>query len=108
MRVALTRMSHSRMQLMHHAAALCLHAVRGAAGGPHAFGIVMDVALPALQVEGLMMAIAAIVPHYLLGLAAGAGLLGVFMPVAGVHPRSRQGPLPVWPVTVPASRWSCT
>lgn len=30
------------------------------------------------------MAIAAIVPHYLLGIAGGAALLGIFMPVAGV------------------------
>ena len=35
-----------------------------------------------VQVEALMMAIAAVVLHYLLGLAAGAGLLGMFMPVA--------------------------
>ena len=38
-----------------------------------------------LQVEALMMAIAAVVPHYLLGLAAGAGLLGMFMPIAGAR-----------------------
>lgn len=33
-----------------------------------------------------MMAIAAIVPHYLLGIAGGAALLGIFMPVAGTVP----------------------
>jgi hypothetical protein len=32
-----------------------------------------------LVVESLMMAIAAIVPHYLMGIAAGAGIMGMFM-----------------------------
>lgn len=36
-----------------------------------------------MQVEGLMMAIAPLVPHYLMGIAAGAGLLGFFMLCCG-------------------------
>jgi hypothetical protein len=44
----------------------------------------------------MMMAIAAVVPHYLLGLAAGAGLLGVFMPVAGYIIPVDSIPDPVW------------
>lgn len=49
-----------------------------------------------MQVEGMMMAIAAVVPHYLLGLAAGAGLMGIFMPVAGYVIPIDSIPAPVW------------
>lgn len=52
--------------------------------------------LGAVQVEGLMMAIAAVVPHYLLGLAAGAGLLGMFMPIAGYVIPIDDIPKPFW------------
>jgi hypothetical protein len=41
-----------------------------------------------VQVEAVMMAIAAVVTHYLRGLAAGAGILGMFMPIAGADPGS--------------------
>jgi hypothetical protein len=49
-----------------------------------------------LQVEALMMAIAAVVPHYLLGLAAGAGILGMFMPIAGYVIPTSDIPKPFW------------
>ena len=42
------------------------------------------------------MAIAAVVPHYLLGLAAGAGLLGMFMPIAGYVIPITDIPKPFW------------
>jgi hypothetical protein len=47
-------------------------------------------------VEGLMMAIAAIVPHYLMGIAGGAGLMGMFMLVCGFFQPVGQLPNPVW------------
>jgi len=47
-------------------------------------------------VESLMMAIAAIVPHYLMGIAGGAGLLGMFMLVSGFFQPVGQLPAPVW------------
>jgi hypothetical protein len=47
-------------------------------------------------VEGLMMAIAAIVPHYLMGIAGGAGLMGMFMLVCGFFQTVDQLPKPVW------------
>jgi hypothetical protein len=49
-----------------------------------------------VQVEALMMAIAAIVPHYLLGIAGGAALLGIFMPVGGFVIAVDDMPKAVW------------
>jgi hypothetical protein len=43
-----------------------------------------------------MMAIAAVVPHYLLGLAAGAAVLGCFMPIAGYIIPVANIPSPFW------------
>lgn len=43
-----------------------------------------------------MMAIAAVVPHYLLGLAAGAAILGCFMPIAGYIIPVANIPKPFW------------
>lgn len=47
-------------------------------------------------VESLMMAIAAIVPHYLMGIAAGAGIMGMFMLVCGFFQPVGQLPKPIW------------
>ena len=49
-----------------------------------------------MVVESLMMAIAAIVPHFLMGIAAGAGILGMFMLVCGFFQPVAQLPAPVW------------
>ncbi|KAG1652464.1 hypothetical protein FOA52_009206 [Chlamydomonas sp. UWO 241] len=47
-------------------------------------------------VESIMMMIAAIVPHYLMGIAGGAGILGMFMLVSGFFQPVAQIPAPVW------------
>lgn len=47
-------------------------------------------------VESLMMAIAAIVPHYLLGIAGGAGIMGMYMLVCGFFQPVDQLPAIVW------------
>lgn len=52
--------------------------------------------LALLVVESLMMAIAAVVPHYLMGIAGGAGMLGMFMLVCGFFQPVAQLPGPVW------------
>lgn len=44
----------------------------------------------------MQMAIAAVVPHYLIGLAGGAALLGTFMPVCGYIIPIDELPDPVW------------
>eukprot|EP01025_Chloroclados_australasicus_P007707 TRINITY_DN1255_c0_g2_i1.p1 TRINITY_DN1255_c0_g2~~TRINITY_DN1255_c0_g2_i1.p1 ORF type:complete len:648 (-),score=54.65 TRINITY_DN1255_c0_g2_i1:460-2403(-) len=57
---------------------------------------VLDLWISLLVVESLMMAIAAIVPHFLMGIAAGAGLLGIYMSVGGFLMRIGELPDPVW------------
>ncbi|KAG2444072.1 hypothetical protein HYH02_009015 [Chlamydomonas schloesseri] len=47
-------------------------------------------------VESLMVAIAAIVPHYLMGIAGGAGILGMYMLVCGYFQPVGELPAPVW------------
>ncbi|GAX82112.1 hypothetical protein CEUSTIGMA_g9540.t1 [Chlamydomonas eustigma] len=47
-------------------------------------------------VESMMMAMAAIVPHYLMGIAGGAGVLGMYMLVCGFFQPVGQLPAPVW------------
>jgi len=47
-------------------------------------------------VESLMMAIAAVVPHFLMGIAAGAGVMGMFMIVCGFFKYRDELPDPVW------------
>lgn len=40
-----------------------------------------------MQAEALVMAIAAVMPHPLPGIALGAAVMGVFMPICGCAPR---------------------
>uniref|UniRef100_A0A7S0RIE9 ABC-2 type transporter transmembrane domain-containing protein n=1 Tax=Chlamydomonas leiostraca TaxID=1034604 RepID=A0A7S0RIE9_9CHLO len=49
-----------------------------------------------MVVESLMMAIAAVVPHYLMGIAAGAGIMGMYMLVCGFFQPVGALPGPVW------------
>lgn len=45
---------------------------------------VLDLFFSLVVVESLMMAIAPVVPSFLAGIAAGAGILGIFMIVSGL------------------------
>lgn len=47
-------------------------------------------------VESLMMMIAAVVPHYLMGIAGGAGIMGMYMLVCGFFQPTQLLPAPVW------------
>ncbi|MEW5317656.1 MAG: hypothetical protein WDW38_008938 [Sanguina aurantia] len=49
-----------------------------------------------MTVESLMMAIAAVVPHYLMGIAGGTGIMGMYMLVCGYFQPVSQLPGPVW------------
>mmetsp|Transcript_30928 Transcript_30928/g.80622 ORF Transcript_30928/g.80622 Transcript_30928/m.80622 type:complete len:634 (+) Transcript_30928:180-2081(+) len=49
-----------------------------------------------MAAESAMMAIAAIIPHYLMGIAGGAGLLGIYMLVCGFFQPVDVMPKPVW------------
>eukprot|EP01023_Acetabularia_acetabulum_P037446 TRINITY_DN3551_c0_g1_i5.p1 TRINITY_DN3551_c0_g1~~TRINITY_DN3551_c0_g1_i5.p1 ORF type:complete len:625 (-),score=111.88 TRINITY_DN3551_c0_g1_i5:523-2397(-) len=57
---------------------------------------VLDLWVSLLVAESLMMAIAAIVPHFLMGIAAGAGMLGIYMVVCGFFKKIDELPEPVW------------
>lgn len=47
-------------------------------------------------VESVMMAVASVVPNFLMGIITGAGILGVFMLVAGFFRLPNDLPKPVW------------
>lgn len=49
-----------------------------------------------LTVEGIMMAVASIVPNFLMGIITGAGIQGVLMLVAGYFRLPNDLPKPVW------------
>ncbi|KAK9818551.1 hypothetical protein WJX74_006208 [Apatococcus lobatus] len=56
---------------------------------------ILDLFLSLMVVESMMMAIAPLVPHYLMGIAAGSGLLGIFMLVCGFFQPAGQLPRPI-------------
>jgi hypothetical protein len=66
----------------------------------HGFGrfvfFVLDLFLSLVVVESLMTAIAPLVPHFLAGIAAGAGILGFFMLVCGFFQPRGQLPKPIF------------
>lgn len=55
----------------------------GLLDGRQAVGMTCTCALPPHPPQSIMMAIAPLVPNFLMGIAAGAGLLGLFMIVCG-------------------------
>jgi hypothetical protein len=56
----------------------------------------LDLFLSLVVAESLMMAIAPLVRHFLMGIAAGAGILGFVMLVCGFFQPRRQLPKPVF------------
>jgi len=57
---------------------------------------ILDLFASLTVVESLMMAIAPIVPNFLMGIAAGAGLLGVYMIVCGFFQPLGSMPQPIF------------
>ena len=60
------------------------------------FYFVLNLFLSLMVTEGLMLCIAVIVPHYLMGIAGGAGIMGLFMLVCGFIQARIKLPGPVW------------
>lgn len=60
------------------------------------FYFILNLFLSLFTVESLMMAMAPILPHFLVGIAAGAGCLGLFMIVCGFFQPRGQLPKPVF------------
>ena len=65
-------------------------------GGDPFFYFVLNLYLSLMVTEGLMLCIAVIVPHYLMGIAGGAGIMGLYMLVCGFFQARDELPDPVW------------
>ncbi|KAL3686713.1 hypothetical protein R1sor_013022 [Riccia sorocarpa] len=65
-------------------------------GAEHFIYFVLVLFASVLCVESLMMAVASIVPNFLMGIITGAGIQGIFMLVAGFFKLPNDLPKPVW------------
>lgn len=65
-------------------------------GGEPVVYFMLNLFLALVTVESLMMAIAPLVPHYLMGIAAGAGVMGLFMIVCGFFQPLGSMPKPIF------------
>ncbi|GMH41599.1 hypothetical protein BSKO_09509 [Bryopsis sp. KO-2023] len=76
---------------------ICAYWLAGLHGDAERFVyFVLDLYLSLSTVEGLMMAISSVVPHYLMGIAGGAGMMGLYMLVCGFFQPREELPDPVW------------
>lgn len=57
---------------------------------------VLNLYFALMTTEGLMLCIAVVVPHYLMGIAGGAGIMGLYMLVCGFFQAKDELPDPVW------------
>ncbi|XP_061342942.1 ABC transporter G family member 11-like [Gastrolobium bilobum] len=75
---------------------ICYFMVRLHPGFWHYFFFVLCLYASVTVVESLMMAIASIVPNFLMGIIIGAGIQGIFMLVSGYFRLPHDIPKPVW------------
>ncbi|KAI0500021.1 hypothetical protein KFK09_018229 [Dendrobium nobile] len=75
---------------------LCYFMVRLHAGFSHYLFFVICLYSSVTVVESLMMAIASVVPNFLMGIIVGAGIQGIFMLVSGYFRLPNDIPKPVW------------
>jgi len=76
---------------------VCVYFIAGLnSNGGDVIYFILDLFASLTVVESLMMAIAPIVPNFLMGIAAGAGLLGVFMIVCGFFQPLGSMPQPIF------------
>ncbi|CAG9466909.1 unnamed protein product [Pedinophyceae sp. YPF-701] len=77
--------------------ALCVYWLAGLNSDGQVFmRFVFNLFLALYTVESLMMCISLVVPHFLMGIAGGAGMLGMFMLVCGFFALRKELPLAVW------------
>lgn len=74
-------------------------------GAEHFFYFVLSLFACLLVAESLMMAIASVVPNYLMGIIIGAGIQGMFILVAGFYRLVKDLPKPVWRYPVSYIAW---
>jgi hypothetical protein len=65
-------------------------------GFDHFAYFVLSLFVQVVIVESLMMAVASIVPNFLMGIITGAGIQGIFMLVAGFFRLPKDIPKPLW------------
>ncbi|KAI8542644.1 hypothetical protein RHMOL_Rhmol08G0153900 [Rhododendron molle] len=75
---------------------ICYFMVRLHPGFEHYLFFVLCLYASVTVVESLMMAIASIVPNFLMGIIIGAGIQGIFMLVSGYFRLPNDIPKPVW------------
>ncbi|KAK9691603.1 hypothetical protein RND81_09G207200 [Saponaria officinalis] len=75
---------------------ICYFMVRLHPGFEHYLFFVLCLYASVTVVESLMMAIASIVPNFLMGIITGAGIQGIFMLVSGYFRLPHDIPKPVW------------
>ncbi|KAK9697065.1 hypothetical protein RND81_08G012700 [Saponaria officinalis] len=75
---------------------LCYFMVRLHPGFEHYIFFVLCLYASVTVVESLMMAIASMVPNFLMGIITGAGIQGIFMLVSGYFRLPHDIPKPVW------------
>ncbi|OMO52903.1 ABC transporter-like protein [Corchorus olitorius] len=78
------------------AGTICYFMVRLHPGFEHYIFFVLCLYASVTVVESLMMAIASIVPNFLMGIIIGAGIQGIFMLVSGYFRLPNDIPKPVW------------
>eukprot|EP00250_Pteridium_aquilinum_P011022 c19788_g1_i1 orf=198-2294(+) len=77
-------------------ASICYFMVGLHPGFTHYAFFTLNLLFSVMVVEGLMMAIASVVPNFLMGIIIGAGIQGIFMLVAGYFRLPNDIPKPVW------------
>ncbi|XP_008664814.1 ABC transporter G family member 11 isoform X1 [Zea mays] len=75
---------------------LCYFMVRLHPGFTHYLFFVLDLYASVTVVESLMMAIASVIPNFLMGIIVGAGIQGIFMLVSGYFRLPHDIPKPFW------------
>ncbi|KAL9266764.1 ABC transporter G family member 11-like protein [Drosera capensis] len=75
---------------------ICYYMVRLHPGFMHYLFFVLCLYASVTVVESLMMAIASVVPNFLMGIITGAGIQGIFMLVSGYFRLPKDIPKPVW------------
>ncbi|KAH7542995.1 hypothetical protein FEM48_Zijuj02G0135000 [Ziziphus jujuba var. spinosa] len=78
------------------AGTICYFMVRLHPGFEHYIFFVLCLYASVTVVESLMMAIASVVPNFLMGIIIGAGIQGIFMLVSGYFRLPNDIPKPVW------------
>uniref|UniRef100_A0A0A9FL16 ABC-2 type transporter transmembrane domain-containing protein n=1 Tax=Arundo donax TaxID=35708 RepID=A0A0A9FL16_ARUDO len=75
---------------------ICYFMVRLHPGFAHYIFFVLNLYASVTVVESLMMAIASVIPNFLMGIIIGAGIQGIFMLVSGYFRRPYDIPKPFW------------